>query len=86
MPDAPLSLMPATQGVLIALRAACDALHAAPEEVTAISIVGRVRPGSTALPLLARAESLAKEFELSVVMGLSRGTFEVRFSRDEAPH
>lgn len=81
MPARQIALMPATQGLLAALQAACDALHAAPDQIDAISLAGRLEPEATALPLLARAESLAKEFEFSVLMHLSAGAYEIRFAR-----
>lgn len=83
MPSDRIRLISPTQGLLAALRAACDALSDAPNEIQAVSIAGRLRPGSTALPLLARAESLAKEFEFSVLMRLDAGAYAIRFQRQE---
>lgn len=77
----PVVLTSATQGIPAALRAACQLLKAAPGEISAVSVAGRLRPGSTALPLLARAESLARDFECSVRMRLRGGSYEIRFWR-----
>jgi hypothetical protein len=73
-----------TQGILLALQAACEALHVAPDEIDAISLAGCLPPASTAVPLMARAESLAKEFRFSVVVRLSASEYEIRFVRNAA--
>jgi hypothetical protein len=81
MPAHQITLIPAMQGLLVALQAACDALHAAPDEIDAVSVAGRLRPEATALPLLARAESLGRQFGFDVLMRLSAGAYEIRFTR-----
>jgi hypothetical protein len=70
-----------TQGLLSAVRAACSVLCGAPTEISAVTLTGDLEPGSTALPLLARAESLAREFGYGVVMHVARDRYEIRFSR-----
>lgn len=73
--------MPETQGMLEALQAACDALHSAPNEIDAVSVAGRLLPDATALPLLARADSLSRLFDFDVLVRLSAGAYEIRFTR-----
>ena len=79
---AQITVIPATQGLLSALRAACQLLHDAPGEATAVSVAGHLERGATALPLLARAESLAREFEFEVLMRLGAAGYEIRFWRE----
>jgi hypothetical protein len=76
-----VSTLTTTQGLLSAVRAACSVLCDAPTEISAVTVAGDLEPGSTALPLLARAESLAREFGCGVVMHLAHDGYEIRFSR-----
>jgi hypothetical protein len=73
--------MTTTQGLLSAVRAACSVLCDAPTEINAVTVTGDLEPGSTALPLLARAESLAREFGYGVVMHVAHDRYKIRFSR-----
>ena len=81
MPSDRIALIPATQGLLSALRAACVLLHEAPDEAAAVSVAGRLEAGATALPLLARSESLAREVRFEVLMRLGAAGYEIRFWR-----
>lgn len=76
-----LTSLTATQGLLSAVRAACSLLSDAPTEICAVTVTGDLEPGSTALPLLVRAESLAREFGCGVVMHLAHDGYEIRFPR-----
>jgi hypothetical protein len=76
-----LTSLTATQGLLSAVRAACSVLSDAPTEISAVTVTGDLEPGSTALPMLVRAESLAREFGCGVVMHLAHDRYEIRFSR-----
>jgi hypothetical protein len=80
-----ITVIPATQGLLAALRAACELLQDAPDEATAVSVSGHLERGATALPLLARAESLAREFRFEVLMRLGAAGYEIRFWRGGEP-
>jgi hypothetical protein len=81
-----ITVIPATQGLLSALSAACQLLHDAPDEARSVSVAGRLEPGATALPLLARAESLAREFGFEVLMRLGAAGYEIRFWRAAEMH
>jgi hypothetical protein len=76
-----ITTLTSTQGLLSAVRAACCVLYEAPTEISAVTVAGDLEPGSTALPLLARAESLAREYGCGVVMHLAHDRYEIRFSR-----
>jgi hypothetical protein len=79
-----ITTLSTTQGLLAAVRAACCLLNQAPDEVSAVTVAGDLEPGSTALPVLARAESLGREFGCSVLMHLAHDRYEIRFSRTSA--
>lgn len=81
MATSDITITTSTQGLLAAERAACAVLFEAPEQINAMTLTGELEPGSTALPLLARAEALAREFGCSVRMHLSHDAFEIRFTR-----
>lgn len=79
-----ITILSSTQALLATARAACCVLRQAPDEVSAVTIAGDLEPGSTALPILARAESLGREFGCSVLMQLAHDRYEIRFSRSPA--
>lgn len=76
-----ITRLASTESLLVAVRAACSVLFEAPDEVSAVTLAGDLQPGSTALPLLARAESLGREFGCRVHLTLGQNRYEIRFSR-----
>lgn len=71
-----------TAGVT-SLRAACDALLAAPDRVISVSVSGRLPEDSATLPILRLAERLAIAHAFVLDLHLEPDTFHVRFRRSQ---